>query len=55
MTVNILVTKVENLQRHMVFYQTDFYDFERQSKALTNNEKYDNCSKDKGALLSSAF
>ena len=46
MSVSILVREVENCQRHMVLYQTDFYDFERQSKALTNEEKYDYCSKD---------
>ena len=49
------MAEVENLQRHMVLNQTDFDDFERQSKALTNKEKNDYCSKDKGALLSSTF
>ena len=49
------MAEVENRQRHMVLYQTDLYYFKRQSKPLTKDEKYDYCSKDKGALLSPAF
>ena len=45
----------ENLQRHMVLYQADFNDLERQSKALTDDEKDDDGSKHQAALLPSSL
>ena len=49
------MAEVEDLQRHMVLYQTYLNYFERQSETLANNEENDYCGKNKGALLSSSF
>ena len=55
MLAGVLMAEVEDLQRHMVLYQTYLNYFERQSETLANNEENDYCGKNKGALLSSSF